>query len=158
MFLQILSALLLFCVSHDFHVSTTYGEFKTKQLQLTTKIFTNDLEAVLEELNAQKMALGTPQENKAAQTFIAAYLKNNFSLDLNGQVQKLKFIGFEVELDITYIYFEYNFSEVPKEFTVKNTLLFNSFNDQSNLVNIKLNQNLKSAFFDEQHPTKQFSF
>jgi hypothetical protein len=158
MFLQFLSTALLLTFSHDFHVSTTYGEFKAGQLQLTSKVFTNDLESALEEINGQKLDLGGSKQNKEARAFIASYLKNNFSLELNDKAQNLKFIGFEVDLDITYLYFEYNFKEVPKDFTVKNTLLFNSFSDQSNLVNIKLNQDLKSAFFDEQHPTNQFSY
>jgi len=158
MLVHFLAAALLSVFSHDFHVSSTYGEFKDQNLQFTAKVFTDDLEEAIEKLSQQKMALGSPDEPKNASKLIAQYLEKNFSLELNGEKQALKFVGFEVELDITYLYFEYTFAQAPKSFTVKNTLLFSSFTDQSNLVNIKLNDKLESAFFDAQHPTQNFNF
>jgi hypothetical protein len=158
MFLQLFTAALLSFFSHDFHVSSTYGEFENQNLQFTTKVFTNDLEEAIETISQKKMALGSPNQHKNAKKQVELYLQENFSLELNGLRQKLQFVGFEVELDMTYLYFEYTFEETPKRFLIKNTLLFNSFTDQSNLVNVKMKDQIESAFFNSQHAEQYFSF
>jgi len=150
---------LLLTNAHDFHVSTTYGEFKGDQLQVTAKVFTDDLEAALEQGQDTKIALGTQREAKAAPKLLEQYFRRHFKLrSTKNDWEEFTFIGYEVEYDITYVYLQYNFEKWPLAVTVQNTLLLELFDDQTNLVNLEQGGKLQSAYYNQQKTLQTLNF
>jgi hypothetical protein len=148
-----------FTQKHDFHVSTTYGVFEKNNLQLTAKVFTDDLEQVLEKEHGLRLNLGGEKEAPQARALVKAYLINHFRLKADArEALKPNFVGFEVELDITYLYFEYGFNKKPLKLNLENTILLNAFSDQTNLVNIKDGERMYSLIFNGENPMQTLKF
>lgn len=143
---------------HDFHVSITYAELKDNDLQITMKVFTDDLEAALEEAYDREPNLGEPDENEGIDKMLYDYLARHFKLKREGAELNYTFVGTETEQDITFIYFEVADVGELKQLKVRHTLFFDRFTDQSNIVNVKLGDQLKTAFLKESEPEKTLRF
>lgn len=132
--------------AHDFHVSIAQADYKAGEIQMTLRVFTDDLEMTLEERGAKNLRLGTPQEFAEADALIAGYLKERVRFELGDQSLPMTFVGKEVEYDLCYLYLSFNCPKTPEELSVSNQVFFDSFEDQSNIVNVKVGDNLRSAF------------
>ena len=71
---------------------------------------------------------------------------------------ELQYVGHETELDICFIYMEIGQFPVEYELSVGNSLFFDRFDDQSNIVNIRYQKDVYSVFLDRHHPVKKVRF
>ncbi|MFZ6052078.1 DUF6702 family protein [Halocola ammonii] len=127
--------------NHKFYVSTTNIEFDqpSKSFQITMKLFTDDLEHALGDPDRNKIKLGSPEEQADADQMIEAYLQKNFHMQVNDKHVEWTYLGKEVEYDLTYCYIE-TFGVPPINFlTIENTVFFDLFDDQTNLINLRIN-------------------
>jgi len=70
-----------------------------------------------------------------ADLILFQYINENFVLtDKNGTTKKLVFVGKEVQVNTVYVYLETASDENLENYTLKNTLFFESFPEQTNLV------------------------
>lgn len=119
---------------HTFHTSLTrldYRESK-KLVEISIQLFTHDLVPILERRTKKRIDLEkTPDIDK----IIFDYLKENFALiDKNGKSKELVWVGKELSADLIFVYVETP-SEVSLEgFKLRNTLFFESFQEQTNLI------------------------
>lgn len=146
--------------SHNFHVSIANGEYndKTQSLQLYVKIFSNDLEDAVNSSFNTSISLGNPDEITSADSLISLYVLRHFLIKTEGNSPKLKFIGKEIEQDIVFIYLELPLKSKVNELTVTNTLFFDRFDDQSNIVNLEIDGKLKSIYLESSTPSKTVVF
>ena len=138
---SLLFALLIIIISgfsHKFYVSLVQIEFnqETEAVEITMKIFTDDLEYAIS--GSQKpYGLGAENEPLEADSVLYFYIRNNFSITINGQPYTPNYIGKEVEMDVTWIYTEILGIESVRTVEVSNLMLTELFDDQVNLVNVK---------------------
>lgn len=151
---SILSLLALFFVFtsftyvHKFYVSVTninYSE-KTDALQITSRIFIDDLEALLEERYGIEAKLGAEEETSIADDYIQKYLNTKFVLELNEETTSYNYIGKKYDNDVVIFYLE-----VPevgfqglKSISIQNEVLTDLYEEQKNLVHIKWKGKKKS--------------
>lgn len=138
--------LTIFMPRHDFHVSIAQVDYKQQSLQMTLRVFTEDLEDRLEEQSGLDLDLGSPTEHEEAPELIAEYLREVLAFEADGMDLPMRYIGLEVEYELSYLYVEFPCVEPPKELLVRNQIFFDSFDDQSNIVNVKVGEELRSAF------------
>ena len=147
-FLILLLALLAFTVAHKFYLSVTSIEYsdKDKALQITTRIFIDDMDKLLLERYGLKGNLATKDESSAANEYIEKYVKAKFAIEINGKNVAYNFLGKKYENDIMV-----SFLEVPKidinsitTISVQNEVLMDMFEEQKNVVHFKLNGQKKS--------------
>lgn len=128
-------------VAHDFHLSVCEINYNstTKALEISYKVFIDDLELALKENGAKKMHLGTEKESEEADYEIYEYLKQNFSLS-STEVYSYNYIGKEMspEEDAFWCYLEIENIEPPVSLEIKNEVLLSTFDDQKNIVQIKM--------------------
>ncbi len=142
-FIQIISGLLLIfsCTGnvlastlHTYHTSLTRINYnqKEKLAEVTIQLFVHDLLPTLEKRTKKQIDLEkTPDIDK----FILKYLDENFVLkDKNGEIKKLVWVGKEITVDTVFIFVEIPLSEDIKDYSLQNTLFFESFPEQTNLV------------------------
>ena len=136
-FLTILltSANVSFANFHRFHTSLTRIDYKAEQkiFEISIQLFTHDLTPILERRSGKRIELdkSSPEVDK----IILAYLNENFVLtDKQGAVKTLKWIGKESDVDSVWIYLEATATESFENYTLKNTIFFESFPEQTNLV------------------------
>lgn len=150
-FLCHLLLLLSLSTPHDFHVSIAQVDYRDSNLQMTLRVFTEDLEDRLQ------LKLG---ENELPQTdsIIASYLEDKVGFKLEGQPLPMTFIGKEIEFELCYLYLEFPCPERPKSLQVSNRIFFDSFDDQSNIVNVKVGETLRSAFLSSGNGESNLKF
>ena len=136
-------------MTHPFYISVCEIEHNpdTDALEITFKIFTEDLEQVLEAQGTGKLNLGTDHESENADRYITRYLEQHVFVEVDGRTLKAEFLGKESEVDAIWCYVE--IKDVPSINTiaVTNTLLIDLFEDQTNMVHIKANGQKKSMLF-----------
>lgn len=126
-------------LDHDFHVSVMRVDYnpETKALEVTLKLFTDDIEKSLEELGAPALRLGSPRELPESDTIFSEYLNNRLAFFVDDQQMAFDFLGKEVEMDnTTWCYLEVKGIESFTSLRIQNKVLMELFDDQTNLVNI----------------------
>lgn len=159
--LLLISLISLFTtVKHDFHTSITNAEYNAKSgsMEIAMKLFTDDLELTMKNKHHVALNLNSGNELPQADSLIYNYVIDNFSIQSSKKSDRPKYFGKEIENGITFIYLEVHSFPIEKELLVKNTVFFDTFDDQSNIVNIKLNGELESAFLKKGHETESIQF
>ena len=120
--------------AHKFYVSLSdikYNE-ESSTFQLSCSIFTDDLELAFENQTGKKIHLDeiTPSNEQ----WVFEYVNAHFSAKTDGKPLKLIGIGYELEADVTWVYLESEEVDVPKTIELSNTILFELYSEQKNLV------------------------
>lgn len=165
-----LHALLLCCVGwlllgaapprHAYHVSLTEVTYNAsaQTLEIAVKLFTDDLEGTLEAMGAPRLHLDSPQEHADAPALIARYLDNRLTWTIDGDTYTPKFLGKEYEDDATWCYLEISGLPTFWELSLRNLLLTERFEDQSNLVHLSVGGRTQSLLLNAQKPTGSINF
>lgn len=121
---------------HPYYVSMTEIEFnpKEKKLEISVRIFTDDLEKALARSCGCKTDLLSPAKKEAMKPVLDAYLKNKLGIAVNGKAVSYTFLGFEKEEESTWSFLEVSVDKTPDQLTVTNLLLYEIQKQQSNLV------------------------
>ena len=133
---------------HKFYVSVTninYSE-EDKAFQITSRLFIDDLEALLQERYGIEAKLDTDKENPVADAYIEKYLNTKLLLYLNDVKVDYTFLGKKYDNDVVIFYLEVEkvVFEDLKTVVVENELLTDLFDEQKNLVHIKYKGEKKS--------------
>ena len=120
--------------AHTFHTSLTridYNE-KSKTAEISIQLFSHDLIPALGKLAKKAIDLEkTPDADK----LLLQYLSDKFVLqNLKGETQPLKFVGKQLEVDTVYVYVEIQLNESFENYSLQNSLFFESYEEQTNLV------------------------
>lgn len=146
---QVLMFVILFgslFLNHPFHVSVCEINFNegSKSLEITHKIFLDDLENALKDEYGGKIDLMNIRNPGKIDEMVKNYVSNHFIVSVDEKEVSANFIGSEVEEDAMWVYLEVPKVKRLSEIKVQNTILFQQFADQVNLVHIKNNGKLKS--------------
>lgn len=136
-----------FAPAHDFHYSRTDIHWNSTRhtAQATVRMFTDDLERVMLETHAishpqsetPRLWLGDASEWLGADSLALAVVNEHLEVRVAGRPLSWTWVGKEVSLDVTYLYFESDALDVPPaEWTVTSTLLLAQFEDQVNEVHL----------------------
>lgn len=105
---------------------------KEKIIETSIQLFTHDLVPLLEEKTKRKIDL---EKTADVDKLIFNYLSENFILkDEKGETKKIKWIGKELDVDTAWVYLEISSDKSPDGFNLQNTIFFESFPEQTNLV------------------------
>ena len=138
--------LFAFTTPHKYYVSVTQIDYvkEKKAIQITSRLFIDDFERLLQERYDDKIILDTGKDEKQIDFYIEKYIKSKFLIKLNGEAVTYTFLGKEYENDIVYCYIEIENVEEVKSFEVENRILFDIFSDQKNVVRTFINSKHKT--------------
>jgi hypothetical protein len=132
---------------HPIHLSVSeinYSE-KNKALQITSRIFLDDLElSIQNELDEKDLDLLEPGQGRTTEQLINEYVTKRLSIKLDSKIQKLNFLGFEREDPAVICYIEIEGVKKFKTIEIKNEVIMETHNDQSNLVHVTYKGPVKS--------------
>lgn len=125
---------------HDFHVSITKIDLnpESKKLEIMIKLFTDDLSEALNQKYGTNFMLGTASEPPNANDRLKEYVNGQFSISVNGKPVELNYLGKQQEDDATWVYIESERVGKIRSMAVSNPLLTDLFDDQANLINVKV--------------------
>lgn len=140
--------LMAFTIAHKFYISVTnvgYSE-KDDAIQITTRLFVDDVNAVLRERYGLEPKLGTKSESQMDREYFEKYLRTKFLVEVNGKNTQYKFLGKKYDTDMIICYLEVPKVNLPKvkSIAVINELLTDIYDEQQNVVHFKINGNKKS--------------
>lgn len=149
-----------FVSMHKFYVSVTQIDYNKdkNRVEISTRIFIDDLEKALEKKYSQKVNLATKIEAKNAKELIENYLLQKINISLNGKEQKLVFLGSEYEDDVLICYVKANFSKKITTFEVLNNLLTETYSEQQNIVHTNINNTKKSFLLTQTDKTATIKY
>lgn len=121
-----------------------------KMIQITSRVFIDDLNKAIEKKYNKKTFVGTDRETEADVILLKKYLSENFSLKINGQEKPITFLSKEVEADDVLICYS-RIKEVDKFKTleISNSLLIDWNSEQQNITHITAFGVKKSVLFTE---------
>ena len=118
---------------HTYHTTLTRIDYdeKEKLVEISIQMFPHDLIPTLEKRTKKNVDL----EKSDIDELILKYLNENFVLkDKKGEIKKLAWVGKEMQADSIFVYVEIPLENDFDGFNLQNTLFFESFPEQTNLV------------------------
>lgn len=119
---------------HRYHTSLTRMDYneKDKVFEISIELFTHDLVPMLEKKLKKSVDL---EKSFETDKILFAYLNEKFVLkDNQNNIKKLNWVGKEVEIDTVNVYLEISSEESLENLSLQNSIFFESFAEQTNLV------------------------
>lgn len=156
-----ISLLFILLHLHPLHVSVCEANFNSNQkiFEFSQRIFLDDLELTLNKENNSSLDLTHPKDKMQLDSIIKKYIFQRVRFGIDNKKINLHYIGHEVEEGVYWIYFETppvknEINEI--EFT--NTVLFDYYDDQSTIIQIKIGDKTRSYRLIGDHKEEKVPF
>lgn len=121
-----------------------------KMIQITSRIFIDDLNKGIERKYNKKAFIGTDKENSEDIELLKKYLSENFIIKLNGQLKTITFLSKELEADdVLVCYSRITAVEKFKTLEIFNSVLLDWNPEQQNITHISAFGTKRSVLFTE---------
>ncbi|MGK6352515.1 DUF6702 family protein [Parapedobacter sp. DT-150] len=146
--ISIINAFLL--LLHPFYVSITTVDVneQAQTVEVSCRIFYDDLEAALKAESDSKVDLINPPDRAATDSLLAAYLQKQFKLAVNGKQVPLNYLGYEIEEDVAWCYLEAKAVPSVQRMAIDTRILYDQFPGQSNILHVTAYGKRKSTKLD----------
>lgn len=144
--------------AHPLYVSVTEINHNAtdKNLEISCKIFTDDFEKTLNTLSNKKVDLFNPKDKVETDRLVSDYVRKRLLIRLDGKEVALEFVGFERENDAIWSYFQAAVPAIPKKVEVNNSILYETYDKQLNLMHVTVGGTRKSMRLN--YPDKEAKF
>ncbi|WP_163408640.1 DUF6702 family protein [Flavobacterium ajazii] len=121
-----------------------------KMIQITSRIFVDDLNKGIEKKYHKKTFIGTDKETQADIDLLKKYLSENFTIKINGQLKSIAFLSKELEAeDVLVCYSRITGVEKFKTLEIFNAVLTDWNAEQQNITHISAFGTKRSVLFTE---------
>jgi len=146
---------------HKYYISLIQVEHSTKAntVQISMRIFIDDMQEVLQKNFNQTYELAVPDEPvEKVNKDINTYAQKKFGIEVNKVAKPFVFLGKEYEHDVVYLYFEVENITSISEVKITDTMLIDQFPDQKNIIKLAMNDIKKTFFLTRNEPTDSLKF
>lgn len=136
---------------HKYYISVsnaTYSE-ESKSLQMITRFFIDDLEDVLNARIQNPIELGDVATIEDIYPYLKGYLAKKLEVEINGVNSVPSFLGAEYEGDQIVLYIELPSEKIPSTVSMKFTAFLELFEEQKNLVHLKIDGKRRTLLMDK---------
>ena len=143
---------------HPFYVSMTEVQHneKAKRLEVSCKVFSNDLEAMLEKKYQTSIDMLQARDKARIEPLLQDYLQQHLRVQVDGKPVAFRFLGYELEEDATWCFLEAVKINQVKRLEVKNDILLAEHPTQTNMLHVTVKGRRQSTKLD--NPQSQASF
>jgi hypothetical protein len=137
--------------AHPYHVSATEIEYNVseKRLEISCKIFTDDFESALNKVYKTKMDFSDAKSKTQLDDLLKKYITTHLAVRSNGKILPLQLFGWETDREAVFVYVTASATDFDvKNITVENTILYDLFTDQMNIVHFIIGKERKSEKLD----------
>ncbi len=135
-------------VLHPFHVSVSEVKYKEekKAIQISVRIFLDDLEIALQEYSGnEKMDITLKENWSFVNEHLKKYILEKLKIYNDKGQMKANYIGAEMEDDVMWTYVEIEKVKKLKSITIWNSILTETYDDQENIIHFRAFDKVKSA-------------
>lgn len=144
--------------SHPFHVSVAEMEFnkESRCFEIAMQVWPADLEDALETKFERKLTLeSTPDIDE----LITEYLKDSLQFKTsNDNPGKLRWVGKEVSVKTSWLYFEIEIDGEPDGCEITHRLLFEKYEDHTNLIHFREGNKRTTLTFRREQVSETLDF
>lgn len=121
---------------HKFYVSIyqIHAAPEKKMLQITSRIFMDDLNAVLYKNYHTKTHLGEQNESPEDVVLMKKYILEHFAIKVNGLPKTIHYLSKDYEGNVIICYYKVNDITAIKTLEVNNTVLMDLNAEQQNII------------------------
>jgi hypothetical protein len=156
---------LVFCSLSAFEIHKFYMAIfqvnyapEKKMLQITSRIFIDDLNLALEKKYGKKTNLGLEKETVEDLNLLKKYFNENLIIKVNGQSKPVVFMSKDVEGDVLISYCRVSDVAKLQSAEITNTLLTHWNSEQQNILHFNAFGEKKSFLFTASNKTEVLKF
>lgn len=140
---------------HPLHVSIMQIDHNEKErlLEITLKSFVDDMELALKNSTGNPLFLEKINPKSPESKAIVELIDSSIDISINANPAPMQWIGWEIDKDEIFLYFQVQTPKKIKSIGVKNNLLMREYDDQANIVHIKALDTNRSFVLE---PTQSF--
>lgn len=126
---------------HKYYMGIFQVDFvpQKKRIQVTTRIFMDDLNLALEKKYHVKSNLGTELESPQDEVNLKKYLAEKFIIKVNRVVKPITYLSKELEANVMICYLKIPEISKINSLEIENSLLMEWNSDQQNIIQANLN-------------------
>jgi hypothetical protein len=131
---------------HKFYIAIYQINFvpEKKRIEITSRIFVDDLNAALEKRFKVKTHIGDATETTDDVSKMNQYLLEHFKIKVNGAPKNIIFISKEMESNVVVGYYKIVEVSNVKSMYVENKSLMEVFSEQQNIIQTNINEKKQS--------------
>lgn len=150
-----ISISLVTVATHKFYVSVTSVNLNSKknQIEISSRIFIDDLNKALEKNNDKVFYIGSTRETAEEVSFLKTYILENIKCKVNNKKVVIEYLGKEIEDDVLIVYLVIRNIKKVNALEIENTLLFNYLKEQQHIIHTEINAVKKSILLDSSKKT-----
>jgi hypothetical protein len=156
---------ILFCSFSAFEVHKFYMAIfqvnyapEKKMLQITSRIFMDDLNLALEKKYGKKTNLGLEKETGEDLNLLKKYFNENLIIKVNGQSKPVVFMSKDVEGDVLISYCRVSDVAKLQSAEITNTVLTHWNSEQQNILHCTAFGEKKTVLFTASNKTEVLKF
>lgn len=133
-------------VVHKFYIAIYQINYvpEKKMLQITSRIFIDDLNTALERKFSIKTHIGEPNETAEDVVLMNRYLFEKFRISINGNIKSMHYNSKELENNIVIGYYSIKDISKIKSIEIRNSALMDVFLEQQNIIQTNINSKKES--------------
>jgi hypothetical protein len=148
---------------HPVYLSVTEIHYKPEKqsIEIAIKVFSDDFSEALSRLHKRDIEIGTDREPSDATKLIRDYIGAHFSIRADDKILTCNYIGREVErIDFfaMWIYFEVRGVSSINKLYVENSILFDYFSTQNNIITLRDGERVRRASLLKNNGSTSFEF
>lgn len=145
---------------HKFYMAVYQVNYapEKKMLQITSRIFIDDLNKALEKKYSKKLYLGSEKETPEGIVLLKKYFSENFFIKVNGQSKTINLLSKESEGDVLVCYS--SIKEISKINTIEitNTMLVDWNSEQQNITHVTVFGEKSSILFTDSNKSGMLKY
>jgi len=150
------------CLSifHPFYVSVTEinHNAKTQSVEISCRMFYDDLEHVLEKQYRTQLDIVHPKNKDQLNQLVSDYVRKHLLIKVDGKVLNPAYVGFEIQEDGAWAYLEVKGIPKAQKIEVRDDLLYTEHTEQINMLHVTVNGQRKSTKLDNPDTNASFTF
>ena len=145
---------------HKFYVSIYQVDFvpEKKRVEITARIFLDDLNLALEKEFKTKIQLGEKTESSQDVQFLQKYLMKHLKISIDEKEKNIQFLSKEVENNVVIIYLKIVDVKKINSFRIYNNALLELYSDQQNIIQTKFYNKKRNYIFTEDYFVENMNF
>jgi hypothetical protein len=150
----------LFSLAHPYYVSVVQIDHnaKEKSLEISVRVFTEDIEQALKKSSGANVNIIHPKDKAAADKIVYNYFQKHLRLTLNGKPVAFQYVGYELQSESVWSYFEVKNVDDVKKLDVFTDMLYDITDKQENIIQVKVNNKKDSYKLDYPKNSTVFVF
>ena len=136
---------------HKFYVALYQVNYapEKKMLQITTRIFVDDLNSAVGKKYSKKINLGSENESVDDINFLKKYFSEKFYIKVNGQTKPILFLSKEMEGDVLICYFSMKEIQKINSLEIYNAVITEGNAEQQNIMHFNVSGVKNTLLFTE---------